>query len=416
MQGLGGGGLSILPAMVVCDLVPLRERQKYTSIVYGSFAIGTFIGPVVGGALVDHAGWRWIFWINLPIAGTALALVTFVMKLRHNRTQPIMKQLRRIDILGNLWLMASVTAILLALSGTGPTQSWRSWQTLLPLLLGSLGLPCFVAFEASPWCAEPTTPLRLFKNRTSLVAFLLTFLHGITLYWVSYYIPVYFQAIKLSSPLRSGVNTLAAAIPLVPFGMVGAVVIAKTGCYKAINIAGFAISAIGIGCFSLLRQSSSTAEWVILLIVFALGAGIVLTALLPAIQAPLPESDAAVSTATWGFVQSLGFIYGVAIPSSIFEARFGDSLSLVQDPAVRQAISVGGAYTHATREFLSSLPEAAREQLVQVYVESLRTVWEAGSAFAIAGCLAAFLLRKVRLRETLETEYGLEEAGCSELS
>lgn len=66
VQGLGGGGLGILPAMVICDLVPLRERQKYTGLVYGAFAIGTFIGPVVGGTLVDHIGWRWIFWINLP--------------------------------------------------------------------------------------------------------------------------------------------------------------------------------------------------------------------------------------------------------------------------------------------------------------------------------------------------------------
>ena len=203
VQGLGGGGLSILPAMVVCDLVLLRERQKYTGLIYGAFAIGTVIGPVVGGTLVEGVGWRWIFWLNLPVAAVALGLVVMFLQVNHDRKGTTWRQLAGIDYIGNAILMAAVTSVLMALSGAGTTNLWNSWRTLVPLLLGSLGLPLYVAFESSPWCQQPTTPFRLFVNRTSVIAFMLTFLHGVILYWATYFMPIYFQAVLQTSPQRS---------------------------------------------------------------------------------------------------------------------------------------------------------------------------------------------------------------------
>lgn len=410
VQGLGGGGLSILPAMVVCDLVPLRERQKYTGLVYGAFAIGTFIGPVVGGTLVDHIGWRWIFWVNLPVSGLALAMVmgflhtSQVNKSAFSRWQ----QVARIDYLGNILLIGAVTSILIALSCVGPSMPWSSWQTLVPLLVGILCLPLYVFFEASPFCLQPTTPLRLFSNKTSALAFVLTFLHGIILYWSSYFLPVYFQAVLKSPPQQSGINSLAAAIPLVPFGIVGGFLIAKYGRYKMNQIMGFALSAIAVGCFSLLDQNSPTVAWVLLEILLAAGAGIVLTATLPAIQAPLPESDVATATATWGFVQSLGFVCGVAIPSSIFETKFSSLLSSITDTAVRDELRLG-AYEHASRAFILSLSDETQRRVIEVFVATLKLVWEVGSAFAVLGFIASFFIQEVELREVLETNYVYDE-------
>ena len=126
--------------------------------------------------------------------------------------------------------------------------------------------------------------------------------------------------------------------------------IARTGRYKLNRVVGFALAAIAIGCFSLLNADSSTIEWVILQIIFAAGAGIVLTATLPAIQAPLPESDVGTANATWGFVQSLGFVCGVAISSSIFDTEFSNLLSHIDDPSVRKVLGAGGAYEHASRD------------------------------------------------------------------
>ncbi|KAI9667764.1 MAG: hypothetical protein M1821_000581 [Bathelium mastoideum] len=334
VQGIGAGGLSILPAMVVCDLVPLRERQKYTGFIYGAFAIGTFIGPVIGGALVQHVGWRWVFWINLPAAGFALGLVLLFLKVHHGRERSILDQLLRIDYLGNAILVAAVTAILLALSGAST---------------------------------------------------------------------------KEASPEQSGINTLPAAIPLVPFGILGGIMIAKTGRYKLNQMVGFVLAAVGIGCFPVLDRNSSTATWAILQIIFAAGAGFILTATMPAIQAPLPESDVASATAAWGFVQSLGFICGLAIPSSIFDTRFSDLLGCISDPSIRQILSGGGAYEHASRTFVSSLNEPVKTEVIDTFVASLKLVWQVGSAFAGLGLVISAFIGEVKLRESLDTKYGYKD-------
>ncbi|TGO47499.1 hypothetical protein BOTNAR_0522g00020 [Botryotinia narcissicola] len=409
VQGPGGGGLSILPAMVVCDLVSLRDRQNYTGLIYGAFAIGTFIGPVVGGSMVEHIGWRWILWLNLPIGGLALFSVIFFFRPSHVRSGPIISNLGKIDYFGNTLLIGAIASILIALSGTNVERPWESWQRLLPLLLGFMALPLYMIFENSPFCKRPTTPLRLFSRRTSSLAFLLTFLHGILLYLASYFLPVYFQAVLKDSLQESGIHTLAAAIPMVPFGIFGGFWIAKVGHYRLNQILGFALATIAIGSFSILDQNSSTAVWAILQIVFAAGAGIVLTATLPAIQAPLPKSDVATATATWGFIHSLGFVCGVAIPSSIFEAKFRSMVYTIDDDGSKKMLRAGGAYEHASKAFITSLSEELRTQVVRLFAVSLKLVWEVGLAFAIFGLLASLFVQDIELRSNLETNYGYGE-------
>lgn len=172
--------------------------------------------------MVEHIGWRWIFWLNLPIGGLALLSLIFFFRVSYVRSGPTISNLRKIDYLGNTLLIGAISSILIALSDTNVERPWESWQRLVLLLLGFIALPFYMIFENSPFCRQPTTPLRLFSHRTFSLAFLLTFLHGILLYWASYFLPVYFQAVLREYPQRSGIHTLAAAIPMVPFGILGA--------------------------------------------------------------------------------------------------------------------------------------------------------------------------------------------------
>lgn len=228
------------------------------------------------------------------------------------------------------------------------------------------------------------------------------------MYWASYFLPVYFQAILKDSPQKSGIHTLAAAIPMVLFGILGGFWIAKVGHYRLNQIVGFALATIAIGYFSILDQNSSTAVWVILQIVFTAGAGIVLTTTLPAIQAPLPESGIATATATWGLFQGLGFVCGVAIPSSIFEAKFRSMIYIIDDENLKVFRS-GGAYEHASKAFITSLSEELQMQVVKLFVVSLKLVWEIGLAFAVFGLLASFFVQDIELRSNLETDFGYGE-------
>ncbi|TGO21657.1 hypothetical protein BPAE_0207g00120 [Botrytis paeoniae] len=287
-----------------------------------------------------------------------------------------MSNLGKIDYFGNTLLIGAITSIPIALSGTNVKRPWESWQRLVPLLLGFMALPLYMIFENSPFCKQPTTPLRLFSHRTSSLASLLTFLHEILLYWASYFLPVYFQAVLKDSPQESGIHTLAAAMPMVPFVILGGFWIAKVEHYRLNQILGFALATIAIGCFSILDQNSSIAVWVILQIVFAVGVAIVLTATLPVIQAPLPGLKSRLRLQHGGLFKVWGSL------KKIFGAR--------------------GTYEHASKLFIISLSEKLQTQVVKLLVE-------VGLAFANFGLLASFLVQNIELRSNLETDFGYRE-------
>lgn len=195
--------------------------------------------------------------------------------------------------------------------------------------------------------------------------------------------------------------------------MCGALLISKTGRYKPGQIIGFSLTSIAFGSFATLSRDSSTATWVIIQIVFAAGAGLCITATLPTIQAPLLESDVGAATAVWGFAQGMGFICGMAIPTSIFESKFRNLLLSIEDALVRETLSAGGAYEHASHQFIGSLHGVVQDQVITVFQKSLKLVWEVGVAFAILGAIAGLIVKEVSLRETLDTQYGLESNAKS---
>lgn len=126
VQGLGGGGINVMTEIIVADLVPLRERQQIRGIVFTAFAVGTFIGPVVGGAIVDHTSWRWVFYINLPLCGITLVLMLLFLHVKYGRQSTVIAKLKRVDFAGNAILIASVISILLSLTWAGTTHPWKS--------------------------------------------------------------------------------------------------------------------------------------------------------------------------------------------------------------------------------------------------------------------------------------------------
>jgi MFS family permease len=430
VQGMGGGGLSILPGMIICDLVPLRERQKYTAIIYGTFAIGTFIGPVLGGTLAETIGWRWIFYLVLIIGVAALGLVILFLRLKHGREGTFGSQVRRIDFLGNAVLTTAIASMLIALSWADARYPWSSWRCIVPLLCGLFGIGIFVYLQSSPRvCPNPTVPLHLFKKKTPLLAFAMTFLHGLLLYWGSLCIPLYFQAVRLDTPKQSGVNFLPMVMAMIPAGILGGFTIARFGRYKPSQIGGFALMLVAQGCFSLLRDETGTAQWAVFQIIAAFGGGLVLTALLPAIQADLSEDDTASSTAMWGFFQSLGFVWGAAVPSAVCKCNKGwtwvslivvvnshaaSLLEGINDDALFSALGGGRAYDRASREFLVSLPKVTQKKAIWIFQESLGFTWRISLAFGGLGLLLACLIPEVRLRTELGSKYGLEDAKVAE--
>jgi hypothetical protein len=159
--------------------------------------------------------------------------------------------------------------------------------------------------------------------------------------------------------------------------------------------------------FSTKTSTSTTAAWACFQVIAAVGIGFPLTTQLPPIQAVLPESNTAISTSTYAFIRSFGFVWGATIPSIVFNSGITRSLYLISDPDVRTALANGGAYYYANKvKFLTGV---TLKQTLDVYASSLRTVWFVGLAFSLWGFVLLFVEEKVKMRVTLETEFGLEQ-------
>lgn len=217
---------------------------------------------------------------------------------------------------------------------------------------------------------------------------------------------MYFQAVLLETPLRPGVLLLPTAVSLVPGGMVSGLILTKTGRYRPLHLAGYAPMTLGAGLFTLLGKNASLAVYVIVQIVAGLGSGLALTTLLPATQAALSERDTASSTVTWTFVRSSGTVWGVAVPSAIFNTRASAAAGTAA--AARAMVADGQAYAHASSELRLALPSRAREQVIGVSTDSLRLVWIVAAVIAGVSFFVVFVEKEIKLRDGLETEFGLK--------
>jgi hypothetical protein len=408
LQGIGLGGVNMLIDIIVCDLVPQRQRGSIIGVIFAVFAAGSSLGPFIGGILVDKSSWRWVFYIGLPVAGAALLLLVLFLQVKYEKETTIIQKLKRLDYVGNIIFVMSMISILIALTYGGTVRPWSSWRTVVSLVLGFLGMIAFHVYEATGWQKEPVIPPRLFKNRTSLIAFVLVFLHGLLLYWVTYFLPIYFQGVQLRSPTRSGVQFLPTAIVLIPFAIIAGGLVTTTGRYKPLCILGFGLQSLSLGLFILLDHTSSTARWTIFQMIGAAGIGLVTTSILPAVQVELPEIDVAASTATWGFIRSLGSIWGVSIPAAIFNNQFEHLSSQTENLNVRDMLQHGLAYERASSSFINEFPEPTKSQLIATYEGALKRVWQISIVFAVFGFLVAWGLREVETKKSLKTDYGLK--------
>jgi EmrB/QacA subfamily drug resistance transporter len=408
IQGVGAGGIYVLLDIVCCDLVPLRERGKYLGLMFSWSGLAAGMGPVLGGALAE-ANWRWIFYMNIPICGVALVAILLFMRLQKS-TEP-----QGIDVLGNLIFIPSVLAVLLGLVMGGIEHPWSSWRVILPLVLGGTG---WIAFHIQQhFTKNPSVPEHLFSNRTSATGFALTFLSSILVQGSGYFMPIFFQAVIGTTVVRSGVNFLPLALGMLVFAVIAGVLMEKMGQYKPLHAASFATAALGFGLLTLLDES--TAKWAVFQLIVGAGLGMSLSTLLPAIMAGLPETDVASSTATYSFVRTFGYVWGVTIAATIFNGVFDHNLPSISSSALRDQLRNGQAYGFASqaRAVRGTIAPAVWAEVVEVYQRSLRTIWWLGMGISIFCFCLVWVEKSIPLRQELDTQYGIdseERAGAHE--
>ncbi|KAK1995829.1 major facilitator superfamily transporter [Colletotrichum falcatum] len=404
LQGVGGGGIITMGQIIFADIVPLRLRPKYFTFVLGAWAIGSVLGPLLGGLFVEHATWRWCFYINLPFCALGFVMVPLFVRLSAEKSSLGSKMLR-IDFLGGLLFIGGMTSFLVGISWAGVQFEWTSVAVIAPVGAGTAAVSCCLVWERYG-AAEPFLRRSLFYSWSAVAAYLGAFCQGFLLFCALYYIPFYFLSVRFVTPTQSGLNLFPVTCLLLPGSIIVSVLTSRLGRFRWAIWSGWAITAAGCGLLVLLDEDTSTTMWAVYLAVFGIGNGMVLTSVNVGTQAISRVEDCGRAACMYAFARTLGMSVGVAVGGTTFQNVMADRL---RDLGLPDAIAKN-AEVFATR--LAALDPADPERLgaLSAYVTGFRGVFWVMTATAGFGFLSSLIIRKHSMDRTLESKFTLAGA------
>jgi MFS family permease len=367
VQGAAAGGLMSLAMAAVGDLVSPRERGRYQGYIVSVFAVATVAGPLLGGLLVDHASWRWVFYVNLPLGLLALAVLRLRMP-----APPAVSAAGPLDVTGAGLLAGATSTLMLACIWGGTRYAWDS-ATILGLLLAALALSgALIARERR--AEDPIVPLGLLRSRTVAVASAALFLTTGALFAVNVFVPLFLQATTGASPTRAGLLLVPMMLGITLSTNLAGRAIQATGRYKRYPILGLALMTAATAALAVVAGSPSQLTTGVALAVFGLGFGMVGQVLTVAVQNDVDRSRLGTAMATTSFFRALGGAIGAAVLGAVFAARTGGA-------------GAGGAGT------VQQLSGAARSDLI----DAVQAVFWVAAPIAALGLLVVLWLPETPL-------------------
>ena len=390
LQGIGGGGLFSIALAIIGDVIPPRERGRYQGYFGAVFGVSSVAGPLLGGWFTDGPGWRWIFYINLPVGIAALVITSIALKM------PVVRREHRIDYLGATVIVAAVAALLLYLNWAGGAYGWTA-PGPLALVVAFVALAvAFVCIEIRT--VEPIIPMRLFRNPIFSVGNTFGFLSGVAMFGGIIFLPLYFQAVMGMSPTRSGLAMLPMILGLLITSMGSGLLITKTGRYKIFPIIG---SAVLIPALILLaRLGVATPYWQVAIDAFLFGAGLgfSMQTISTAVQNAVSYRDIGTATSSTTFFRQIGASIGAAIFGAVFSSRLAYHIA-AQLAGAPGGAPTGGAPINANNiQAVQRLSEPGKHLVLTAFAGSLDDVFLACIPAIIVALIVAFFLKEVPLR------------------
>jgi EmrB/QacA subfamily drug resistance transporter len=427
VQGIGAGGLFSLALAIIGDIVSPRERARYQGYFLAVFGTSSVLGPVVGGTLAGQdsilgvVGWRWIFYVNVPIGIVALAVVARVLRLPHVRRE------HRIDYLGAMALVVGVVPLLIV-AEQGREWGWGSGRAVACYLVGAVGLVLFVLAERRIG-DDALIPLRFFRIRTFSVGSVIGVVVGMGMFGGIVVLPLYLQIVKGASPTKAGLLLLPATLGIMAGSLISGQLISRTGRYKIFPVVGAALMVVGLLLLHYVGVDTPLWKTSLAMAIFGLGLGGNLQPLILAVQNAMPPRDIGVATSSVTFFRQMGGTLGTAVFLSIlfstltgniaaafrqvastpqFQAALHDP-AVLANPANQVVVSGletgnlgGGVLTDSS--FLQRMDPRLARPFLAGFAESMDQVFLVAAAVMVVALLLNLALPEL----TLSTQSGLE--------
>ncbi|MCW2713206.1 MAG: drug resistance transporter, EmrB/QacA subfamily [Frankiales bacterium] len=399
VQGIGAGGLMSLAFAIVGDLVPPRERGRYQGYFMAVFGISSVLGPVLGGAfagqdtLLGLDGWRWIFYINVPLGLLALFVVLRRLHLPRHRSKA------RIDFLGAALLTTTVVPLLL-LAEKGRDYGWGSPTSLGLLALGVVSLIAFVACERRMGEAA-ILPLRVVSSSVFSLTSVTAVLVGAGMFGGLVILPLYLQIVRGASPTAAGLQLIPLMVGIFIASAISGKFMSRTGRYKVLPTIGTALMFTALMLMSTLDPQTPLPQTMSYMLLMGSGLGLSMQTLVISVQNALPPRDMGVATSSVTFFRSLGGTLGAAVSLAIL---FGSLAANIQDRARAAGLpaDVIDRFSSASAlddsSVIDTLPAAVRQAVLDGFADSMSTVFLVVAALLVPAFLLTLFVKEIPLR------------------